>query len=88
MRSLISLHFILRNFVFVGVFNNRFIILNFPFRDPTYFTLTRIHQNVYGDVSLRIQNLDILVKHLRSYYQVRMEFRNRGKYIQLISLQG
>ncbi|XP_020612546.1 uncharacterized protein LOC110050910 [Orbicella faveolata] len=41
--------------------------------DPTYFTLTRIHQNVYGDVNLRMQNLDTLVKHLKRYYQVRAE---------------
>lgn len=38
--------------------------------DPTYFTLTRIHQNVYGDVNLGMQNLDTLVKHLKRYYQV------------------
>jgi len=45
----------------------------FTCSDPTYFTLTRIHQNVYGDVNLRMQNLDTLVKHLKRYYQVRAE---------------
>lgn len=45
----------------------------FTCSDPTYFTLTRIHQNVYGDVNLRMQNLDTLVKHLKRYYQVRVE---------------
>jgi len=40
--------------------------------DPTYFTLTRIHQNVYGDINLRMQNLETLVKHLKLYYQVRL----------------
>ncbi|KAJ7381954.1 positive regulation of protein localization to cilium [Desmophyllum pertusum] len=41
--------------------------------DPTYFTLTRIHQNVYGDVNLRMQNLDTLVKHLKRYYQDKLQ---------------
>lgn len=41
--------------------------------DPTYFTLTRIHQNVYGDVNLRMQNLDTLVKHLKGYYQEKLQ---------------
>ncbi|XP_078351511.1 uncharacterized protein LOC144636228 isoform X2 [Oculina patagonica] len=41
--------------------------------DPTYFTLTRIHQNVYGDVNLRMQNLDTLVKHLKRYYQEKLQ---------------
>lgn len=34
-----------------------------------YFTLTRVHQNVDGDVNVRIQNLDILVRHLKAFYQ-------------------
>lgn len=41
--------------------------------DRTYFTFTHIHQKVYGDVNLRMQNLDTLVKHLKRYYQVRVE---------------
>ncbi|XP_068681425.1 girdin-like isoform X2 [Montipora foliosa] len=41
--------------------------------DPTYFTLTRIHHNVYGDVNLRMQNLDTLVKHLKLYYQEKLQ---------------
>ena len=53
--------------------------MSFTCSDPTYFTLTRIHQNVYGDVNLRMQNLDTLVKPLKRYYQVRAECRGEMK---------
>jgi len=41
--------------------------------DRTYFTFTHIHQKVYGDVNLRMQNLDTLVKHLKRYYQEKLQ---------------
>ncbi|EDO31530.1 predicted protein [Nematostella vectensis] len=41
--------------------------------DPTYFTLTRIHHNVEGDLNIRIQNLDALVRHLKAYYQEKLQ---------------
>lgn len=67
-----SLQFKLRYFSYVRVLITPLICF-FTRSDPTYFTLTRIHQNVYGDVNLRMQNLDTLVKHLKGYYQVRVE---------------
>ena len=67
-----SLQFKLKYFSYVRVLITPLICV-FTRSDPTYFTLTRIHQNVYGDVNLRMQNLDTLVKHLKGYYQVRVE---------------
>ena len=45
---------------------------NYVCSDPTYFVFSRIHKDVYGDTSLRIQNLEMLVKQLKAYYQVRV----------------
>lgn len=45
---------------------------NYVCSDPTYFVFSRIHKDVYGDTSLRIQNFEMLVKQLKAYYQVRV----------------
>ncbi|XP_031572886.1 daple-like protein isoform X2 [Actinia tenebrosa] len=52
-----------------GVFLNEIMVEI----DPTYFTLTRVHQNVDGDTNIRIQNLDILVRHLKAFYQEKLQ---------------
>ena len=38
-------------------------------RDPSP-TNQRVNKNVNNDVNLRIQNLNIVIRHIKNYYQV------------------
>lgn len=40
----------------------------------------RIHKHVNNDVNLRIQNLSVLVRNIKSYYQVRLLCWARSSY--------